>query len=345
MSVPVVSDLQVRLAAYRSLVTPLLVEALPTKEPRRYLYDLIQAHLSRPGKGIRPAFCIATAQAFGGDAADAVPSAAALELLHNAFLVHDDIEDESEFRRDQPTMQSQHGVPLAINTGDAMQALSIRLLGRNLPRLGPQTTWQIVQEFDHMLLESLEGQALELGWIRDNKCDVTAEDYLLMSLKKTCWYSFIHPCRIGALVAGRPARELDRFNRFGYLVGAAFQLQDDVLNLVGNSRTYGKEIGGDLWEGKRTLMVAHLFGKVNGAEAEKLRALFAKTRRQRMQREIDWLLQLMHSRGSIEYARTAAGELAAAAIDAFDVAFGDAPVSEHKAFLRELVSYMIERRV
>ena len=106
-----------------------------------------------------------------------------------------------------------------------------------------------------MMIETIEGQAMELGWIRDNDCTATDDDYLLMVLKKTCWYSFIHPCRIGALVSGREGVDLDSFNRFGYYLGAAFQIQDDVLNLEGDRGKYGKEIGGDLLEGKRTLIL------------------------------------------------------------------------------------------
>ena len=133
--------------------------------------------LSRAGKGIRPALCIATAKAFGGKEANALPSAAALEMLHNAFLVHDDIEDGSELRRNHPTMVAEHGVPLAVNTGDAMNALSIRLLRRNLPLLGAPTAIRIYEEIDALLVESLEGQAMELGWIRDNDTRVSASDY------------------------------------------------------------------------------------------------------------------------------------------------------------------------
>ena len=130
-----------------------------------------------------------------------MPSAAALEMLHNAFLVHDDVEDGSELRRNHPTMVAEHGVPLAVNTGDAMNALSIRLLRRNLPLLGAPTAIRIYEEIDALLMESLEGQAMEFGWIRDNDTRVSASDYLRMTLKKTCLYSFIHPMRIGALVA------------------------------------------------------------------------------------------------------------------------------------------------
>ena len=102
--------------------------ALPDREPRRHLYDLIPRYLSRAGKGLRPALCIATCRAFGGDREARCRSAVALELLHNAFLVHDDIEDGSEHRRGQPTMHVDHGVPLAVNAGDAMNALSVRPL-------------------------------------------------------------------------------------------------------------------------------------------------------------------------------------------------------------------------
>ena len=124
-----------------------------------------------------------------------------------------------------------------------------------------------------MMQESLEGQAMELGWVRDNRCDVTDEDYLRMVLKKTCWYSFIHPCRIGALIATKDRVDLDRFNRFGCYLGTAFQIQDDLLNLTGDERRYGKEIGGDLLEGKRTLMLIHLLRQLDTCEAARVTAL------------------------------------------------------------------------
>ena len=129
-----------------------------------------------------------------------------------------------------------------------------------------------------MTQESLEGQAMELGWMRDNRCDITDEDYLRMVLKKTCWYSFIHPCRIGALIATRDSVDLDRFNRFGYYLGAAFQIQDDLLNLTGDERRYGKEIGGDLLEGKRTLMLIHLLRQAAPREVERVRAFLGQPR-------------------------------------------------------------------
>ena len=163
--------------------------------------------IDRSGKGLRPALCIATARALGGRAEDAFPAAAGLEMLHNAFLVHDDIEDGSDSRRGVATMHRRVGVPIAVNTGDTMNALAMRLFRKSGERLGPATALRILDEVDHMLVETLEGQAMELGWVRDNDLTVAAGmTTLRLVLKKTAWYSFIHPLRIGATrrQRGRP---------------------------------------------------------------------------------------------------------------------------------------------
>jgi geranylgeranyl diphosphate synthase type II len=342
-TMPGESDFKVKLAQYRELVLPTIAAATPAREPRRHLYDLIGGYLSRVGKGLRPALCIATCRAFGGRDEGVLKSAAALELLHNAFLVHDDIEDESDFRRSEPTLHKQHGVALAVNAGDAMNALSLRLVKDNLPVLGGAATWGVLQEFDHMLVETLEGQALELGWIRENNCTVTEDDYLRMVLKKTCWYSFIHPCRIGALIARGDGVDLDRFNRFGFFIGAAFQIQDDVLNLVGDASRYGKEIGGDLWEGKRTVILAHLFRSIGSTDLSRVRTLLARPRQQRLARDIAWLGDMVQSSGSIDYAREVSRQLIAAAESEFETAYGDVPDGPDKAFVRQLVQYVVAR--
>ena len=332
-----------RLRGYREQIAPLLAQAIPQGEPRKHLYDLVQAQLERGGKGIRPALCMATCGAFGGDTARALPSAAALELLHNAFLVHDDIEDASEYRRGRPTLHREHGIPLAINTGDAMNAISARLLKQNFTLLGPQLGVRVLDEFDHMSTETIEGQAMELGWIRDNDCSTSEQDYLRMVLKKTSWYSFIHPMRIGALIAQPERDDLDVFNRFGYFLGTAFQIQDDVLNLTGDRGKYGKEIGGDLLEGKRTLILAHAMGNANQQEKERLRGFLGKPRAQRLPREVAWVYQLLQTYGSIDYARQAAAIFAAGAREEFATAYSGAPPGVDLDFLRSLVTYMVAR--
>ena len=202
---------------YGSLAIETLRGYLPDREPRRHLYDLLPSYPNRAGKGFRPSLCIASCRAHGGSSRNAIHTAAALELLHNAFLVHDDVEDESDFRRGGITLHREHGLGIAVNVGDAMNALSLRPLMANLPVVGPAVTLMIFREIEHMIRQSVEGQAIELGWVRDNTCELTEEDYLRMTLKKTCWYTCIHPCRLGALIATGDEDGLDRFNRFGEL--------------------------------------------------------------------------------------------------------------------------------
>ena len=334
-----------RLLRYREMTLRELLAALPSREPKRYLYDPLQSHLNRMGKGIRPALCLATCCAFGGTEEQALKSAVALEMIHNAFLVHDDVEDGSEFRRTQPTMQTEHGIPIAVNVGDAMNALSLRLIHDNFSVLGPEITRRIFEEFDHLMLQSLEGQALELGWVRDNCCDVTEADYLRMILKKTCWYSFMHPCRIGALIASGDSVDLNIFNKFGYYMGTAFQIQDDVLNLVGDSDKYGKEIGGDLWEGKRTLMLIHLLRHCTASEAEQLRSFLGQPRIERPSQTVAWAIERMQHYGSIAYAVSVALEFARAALKEFEIAYADASEWEDKAFISQLIHYMVSRNL
>ena len=331
-----------QLAQYRERTLETLLASTPAAEGQPYLYGIVRETLGHAGKGLRPALCLATCGAFGGKIEDALLPAAALEMLHNAFLVHDDVEDYSENRHNHPTVHVRYGMPLAVNAGDAMQALSMRLLRKNAETAGPAAGWRIFEEFDHMLLRSLEGQAMELGWIRNNDCLLKTDDYVRMVLRKTCWYSFIHPCRVGALAAGMDPGSLQPFNDFGYYLGAAFQIHDDVLNLTGEKQ-YGKETCGDLYEGKRTLMLLHLFENGSPLEKDRLRTILAKPRQSRSRREVEWVYDLMQHHGSIEYARQAARDFLAAAEKAFTTAYAGAQPNEHRHFLNSLIPYVVAR--
>jgi geranylgeranyl diphosphate synthase type II len=331
-----------RLAEYGGLARDRLLERLPDAEPRAHLYQPMRDFCARSGKGIRPALLIASCRAFDGGVKDALTSAAALELLHNAFLIHDDIQDQSESRRGVPCLHAQLGAPLAINVGDAMMAAAFRLLRDNFAALGPEYAWRVLDEFDHLISESLEGQAIELGWIRDNELGVGPSDYLRMTLKKTCWYSFIHPCRIGALIARRGNANLDAFNAFGFFLGAAFQIRDDILNLVGSRDRYGKEILGDIYEGKRTLILARLASQADPSEHARLSRFLAAPRRERKESEVGWVFRAMERHDCIAYARNAASRLAEGARAAFPTAFAGASGND-RDFIAHFLDYMIER--
>jgi len=330
------------LAEYGAITRQAVLGYLPEAEPRRHLYDLIGDYPRRGGKMMRSSLCIATARAFGASLEEAIGTAAAIELLHNALLIHDDIEDESEQRRGQPTLHMLHGIPLALNAGDALGLLSLRPLIDNVERLGARRALRVLEESERMAWESAEGQAMELGWRRDNSNGLTDADYLTMVLKKTCWLATIHPCRVGALIGTHDGIDLDPFIRFGFFLGVTFQIQDDLLNLVADER-YGKELHGDLVEGKRTLMLSHAYRRATPAQRGRLAEILDPANGARTAAEVAWIRDLMASHGSVDYARGIAHGMAGAALHEFDSVFAAVPDSRDKAFIRGLVTWVIER--
>lgn len=330
------------LDSYGEITRAALADYLPSRKPRRHLYDLLADYPQRGGKMMRPALCMATVRAFGGRVDDAVQSAVAIEMLHNALLIHDDIEDESDERRGKPAMHVMHGVPMAINVGDMLTLMSLRPLIENATTIGPRVAMRILEETERMARETAEGQAMELGWRRDNVNELEESDYLVMVLKKTCWLATIHPCRVGALIATSDGADLDALFRFGFFLGAAFQIQDDILNLEGDER-YGKEIGGDIWEGKRTLMLIQLMREATPVERERVAGVLGTTRERRAAKDVAWIRGLMDRYGSIEHARNVTHGLAGAALNEFDLVFGRLPDSQDKEFIRALATWVFER--
>lgn len=316
---------------------------IPNKEPRKYLYDLIADYPNRGGKGFRPGLCIATCKAYGGTINQALYTAITLELLHNAFLIHDDVEDESFFRRNKPTMHQYNNQAIAVNVGDAMNVLSLYPLFRNKEKLGPKLSERVFLEVQHMVTESVEGQAMELGWRKDNICDLTDADYLRMILKKTCWYTCMHPIRIGAIIGSNGKVNPAIFNRLGYFMGTAFQIQDDLLNLLAEEQKYGKEIGGDIMEGKRTLMLIHLLEACGKKEKAVIEAHLALPIKERKTETVSYILRLMHSYDCLNYAKNISKYMAGAALKEFYSIFSRLPDSKDKTFIESIILYMINR--
>jgi geranylgeranyl diphosphate synthase type II len=331
-----------KLAEYRDLVLEMLLGGLPA-DGASGPYGLVRSYPSRPGKGLRPALCLATTRALGGDTAAALNSAVAIELFHNGFLIHDDIQDDSHYRRGQATLHAQYGVGAALNAGNATNLLALRRLMVNRSTLGAGLAWDIFRETEMMLGHTLEGQALELAWINGNYCELSDSDYYRLCLKKTSWYTFIYPCRLGTLLACRGDFSVTALDRFGWYLGAAFQIQDDVLNLVGTYDRYGKEISGDLWEGKRTLMLIDFMRRSSSADHHRLRGFLGKARAARTAAEVKWLHQRMLELGCVDYARCAARQLVVAALAEGTAALAAAPESEDKRFLLALPSYVVSR--
>ncbi len=319
------------------------MERLTAKEASRYLTDPLVDYPSRRGKGLRPALCMATCEAFGGSIEEALVTAIAIEMLHNAFLVHDDVQDDSELRRGEPSLHRKYGSALAINAGDALALAAIGVLRDNMDLLGHRVAQAILGEFDFMSRHTVDGQALELGWRMENRLDLVPADYLDMIMKKTCWYTTILPLRAGALIGSRLQADLSPMVDFGFYLGAAFQIQDDLLSLTGDEGLYGKKTMEDIAEGKRTLPLIHLLSEADEGERNWLKGFLGSEREARSPDDVHRVARLMDAHGSIEFARHFAYGVASSAEGAFERAFRGVAPGQGRSFVHDLIPYMIER--
>ncbi len=279
-----------------------LLAALPHTHHHAELQNFYQ-HLKdyplRGGKMLRGRLLLLSTEAHGANYLRGLPCAAALELFQNWVLVHDDIEDGSEERRGAPALHQKIGMPLAVNVGDALHVYMWQLL-LDQPRPATPRLDAILDEFLTMIHRTAEGQHLDLTWIRDGCFDIGESEYLEMVTLKTAFYTVVSPLRLGAMCADSDVAAV--FQSAGEALGVAFQIRDDVLNLTPAPR-YGKEFAGDLYEGKRTAILAHFFATATAGERDEAISVLSKPRHQKTGADVEALLQLLAKCGSLQYAQ------------------------------------------
>jgi geranylgeranyl diphosphate synthase, type II len=329
------------LAYDRALVEAALRDAIPRTGPENH-YDMVADYPRRGGKRMRPVLCLASCRLHGGDPTDALPAAVALELFHSAFLVHDDIEDGSTRRRGLPTMHQALGTARAINVGDALSALAVVSLAKGGRCWPAEVAGAVSIEFAHLLQRTTEGQATELAWIAKDRYDLDDGDYLALIREKTCWYSTVHPLRIGALIGSRGRADIDRLNDFGFYLGAVFQIHDDIENLQAGP-AYGKDALGDVLEGKRTLPLLHLLRTASPSDRRLALRVIGPHGSGAPAERTATIRELMDRYGSIDYACRFVDALSGLALAEFRRLFNGFPASEALEFLFNLVTDLGER--
>jgi geranylgeranyl diphosphate synthase type I len=245
-----------------------------TSDMRRYLYGPLALYSANGGKRHRPLICELACEAVGGDPVRAAAAAAAIEHFHTAALIHDDIADEGQLRRGEPCMHLTQGEGLAINAGDLALSQVTGLVVEDLG-LDDAIKLRVLDELVQMTRRTIEGQALDIGWARDGRFDLVIEDYLVMATHKTAYYSGATPLAVGAIIGGGSEEQIECLRDFGLASGLAFQIQDDLLNLIGHSEEAKKDFRSDITEGKRTLMVVHALEHASSAQAARLVALLS----------------------------------------------------------------------
>jgi geranylgeranyl diphosphate synthase, type I len=274
---------------------------------RRYLYDILDEFVTRGGKRARPAMAMLACEAVGGEPQKALSAGCAIEFFHAAALIHDDIMDASLLRRGQKCAHIVHGEPLAINAGDYALGLVCTIVVRD-PVLDDATKLAVLDVIGEMSARTVEGQALDVGWVRDDVYDLTPADYLDMALGKTGYYSGIAPLKAGALIGGGTVREIEALQEFGQDSSIAFQIQDDLLNILGDVDTMGKDYLTDILESKRTLMVIHCLSAAEPDDRARLVELLRLGHDKSLEHTAE-VVDMLNKYESLEYARRMAHQL------------------------------------
>ena len=314
------------LKARASMISEAIEDHLPVVHPRE-LYAAGRHLVDAGGKRLRPSMLLMAAEAVGGDPKVVVPAAVSIELVHNFTLIHDDIMDNAETRRGRPSVHVKWDEAGAILAGDTLYSKAFEILtAAEAP--APQDMVASVKMLARTCAYICEGQWLDMEFERRDR--VTEAEYLEMIEKKT-GVLYGAAAWMGARLSGAPEKQAEGLERFGRLVGMAFQIQDDVLDLTAPAEVLGKPRGGDLAEGKKTLIMIHAMAR--GARIE----IFGK--KNASQEEIEAALDALRGSGSIDYARRKAVGL----VEEGKAALAPLPESEAKALLLELADYMISR--
>lgn len=300
-----------------------------------YLYTPLGRFSANAGKRHRPLICMLACKAVGGEFSAARSAAAAIEHFQSAALIHDDIADNGQLRRGKPCMYITEGEGIAINCGDLALSLVTGTVLRD-DSLDDHIRVRLLRELVDMTTRTIEGQALDLGWVRDGRFDLTVEDYLQMATLKTAHYSGATPLACGAIMGGGTTEQIDALRSFGLHTGLAFQIQDDLLNLVGKKEASNKDYRTDITEGKRTLVVVHALAHTEHRD-ELVGILQAGTSDPAL---LARAVELFEEAGSIEYARSYSLELTAAAKKSLE----DIELDEHcHSLFMSMADFFIDR--
>lgn len=320
--------------------------------PPRYAYNLealnralaepIWEFLDRGGKRWRPSLFLLICEALGRNPKDFLEYAIIPEVIHNGTLMIDDIEDQSELRRDKPCTYKLFGLDIAINAGNAMYYLPLLPLVKNRDKIPATTLSKVYAVYVQEMINLSLGQAMDIAWHRGlaDADKISEQDYLQMCAYKTGTLARI-AAKLAAVLSEAEDEFTEKLGRFAEAVGVAFQIQDDVLDLTGEEFTKKKGARGmDISEGKRTLMVIHTLKKAGHTDRKRLQEILSiHTNEQKLR---DEAIAIMEKYNAIEYAKEYARKIVRESWSDVDKLLSPSAAKEK---LRAFAHYLVERKI
>ncbi|MBN2414070.1 polyprenyl synthetase family protein [candidate division KSB1 bacterium] len=259
-----------KISELKKVVENRIYEIVNKNEPVT-LYEPMRYAISSGGKRLRPVLLLLVNEAVGGTLENALDAAVALELVHNFTLVHDDIMDNDDLRRGRETVHKKWDANVAILSGDALLVLAYSALHSNPYPILPE----VLKDFSRGILKVCEGQTLDKEF--ETRESVTLEEYYEMIDKKTAEL-FSVACYVGSILGGGSEEQINAMKLYGKKVGRAFQIQDDLLDVISEEAVLGKDIGSDIEENKKTFLVVHALENADEDQKQKLHFILNKKR-------------------------------------------------------------------
>ena len=298
----------------------------------KQLYDASAHLIIHGGKRLRPFMVMKSCMMLGGKQSDAMAAASAVEMIHNFTLTHDDIMDNDDMRHGVPTTHKKFDMPLAILAGDVLYSKAYQTISKS--KLSANYRSQLVSKLSKACIEICEGQVDDIK-LAENKRIPTESEYIKMVEKKTA-VLFEVACAMGAISAKKPAKDVKNLSAFGRNLGIAFQITDDLIGIMGDSKVTGKAVGNDIREGKKSLPILLAIRKARGSNKKKILRVFGKSKATRA--EINTVVDIIRSLGIEETVRKQALRYANRATKALDKYSG-----VHKSELISLLDFVVKR--
>jgi geranylgeranyl diphosphate synthase type I len=322
------------------------LRALLSRQHPQKLYAMLRYHLgwedaagtpdTHVGKRLRPALCLLTCEAVGGDVTKALPIAAAVELVHNFSLVHDDIQDGDRKRHDRDTVWAVWGEPQAINAGDALLSIANLSLAESLDAgLSAETAVRAAGLLAERTLEMVEGQVMDIEF--EGRLDVGLEEYVAMISRKT-GALFDASLGLGALAGGAPLADVEALGRYGRALGIAFQVRDDMLGVWGAEERTGKPAASDIRRRKKSLPAVFALSRADAGQREELGRIYG--RETVSGEDVERILRLMDALGAQAYCAGVAAEHKDAALRELELAGVN---GERADELRQTAAFLLDR--
>jgi len=313
--------------------------AFDSKTIQKGLTDQIWEFLDRGGKRWRPVLMVSACKALNGSEKLALHFAPFIELIHEGTLLVDDVEDNADVRRGKPAMHKLYGVDAAVNTGNAMYFIPLVMLYKNTQKLSEKKRLLIYNLYSEEMLRLSLGQAMDIHWHKGKMPKISEKAYLQMCAYKTGVLARF-AAKLGAILADASKKQTEALGRFGGCLGVAFQIQDDILNIAPKSTKWGKEIGEDISEGKRTLLVIKALQALPKNEAKELTTILNSHTKNK--RKVKRAIALIKKSGAIGYARNKANRIVKNAWRDLEKLLPD---NEGKAELKAFADFVINREL